>query len=149
MKALYKKVLAKFADELPKFIWVDKDKGQLNTYDTKPAIGYPACLIAMNISNARDRGDGSQMCDMQIVFRLAWDFTGETNAGTLEANLNQSLAYYDDLDDVFEAFQEWEDEEGTFNPWDRTSQIEEPRPDQLQVTEMIFETTYIEKRVSS
>lgn len=140
MKDLYLKILAKFAAEVPEFLWVDKDKGQLDNFNVRPQLAFPAALIRFDIIDTDDLGHKIQNVTLQVAFRLAFGYTGETSGRLSQEDRERSLAYFDNVQKVFEAFQGWE--EDTFNEWVRTGQVEEQRGDGLQVTSMIFKTEY-------
>ncbi|QOR76665.1 MAG: hypothetical protein IMW88_03745 [Thermoflavifilum sp.] len=60
--------------------YIDLDKGQIDQYDIRPAIAFPAALISLEIVNAEDETDTMQRVQLQITIRVAFDFSPSTSA---------------------------------------------------------------------
>lgn len=141
MKTIYTKLLELLAT-VPAIRWVDLDKGQLEFYQSRPAVAFPCALIKVEITRTQNMGANIQQCDGRGVIRLAFDYTGETNAATLAATRNESLMYFDVLQDVYLAVQGKNGGNGFFN---REAVTEENRADGLKVMVIPFTTSWIDK----
>lgn len=129
-------------NQLKKIRWVDMDKGQLEFYDTRPAVAFPCALIKVEIFRTENLGNNIQRCYGRGTIRLAFDYVGETSAQTPEALRQQSLEYFEMLKAVYLAIQ---GKTGGAGKFDRQSAVEENRPDGLKVLNMPFTTIWLDK----
>lgn len=129
-------------NQLKKIRWADMDKGQLEFYETRPAVAFPCALIKVEISKTENLGNNIQRCYGRGTIRLAFDYVGETSAKTPEALRLQSLEYFELLKAVYLAVQ---GKTGGTGKFDRVSAVEENRPDGLKVLNMPFTTVWLDK----
>lgn len=128
---------------VPSLRWVDLDKGQLEHYSTRPSVAFPCALIGTNIVRAKNRNHFTQECEAAIILRVAFDYTGETNAEVDDELLEESLAYFKIADEVYKALQGKSD--GSTSPLSRVSQTEEPpRADGIKVLRFTITTSFID-----
>ena len=132
-------------NQLKKLRWVDMDKGQLEFYETRPAVAFPCALIKVEITKTENLGNNVQRCFGRGTIRIAFDYVGETSAKTPEALRQQSLEYFELLKGVYLAIQ---GKIGGTGKFDRQSAAEENRPDGLKVLNMPFTTVWIDKSAS-
>ncbi|SUJ26433.1 Uncharacterised protein [Sphingobacterium spiritivorum] len=132
-------------NQLKKIRWIDMDKGQLEFYETRPAVAFPCALIKIEIAKTENLGSNVQRCFGRGTIRLAFDYVGETAAKTPTALRQQSLEYFDILQAVYLAVQ---GKTGGAGKFDRQSAVEENRPDGLKVLNMPFATNWIDKSAS-
>ena len=139
MKELFKYLRTQLK-EVPGILWVDLDKGQVSKFALRPAIAFPAALIKIDYSRTETMSKKKQKCSVRITLKLVWDYAGNTDSVTEDQELEQSLAYFDLCDDVYNKLQD-DIDSAIFNKrLDRVSQIEEVRSDGLKVVNMVFET---------
>jgi hypothetical protein len=120
--------------------WVDLDKGQVSKFAIRPAIAFPAALIKIDYPRTETMNKKKQKCSVRINVKLVWDYAGDTDSVTEDQELEESLAYFDLCDDVYDKLQD-DINIAIFNKrLDRISQIEEVRNDGLKVVNMVFET---------
>jgi hypothetical protein len=149
MESLFTKLVTRITDEIPEIKWVDLDKGQINQFDSRPALLYPAILIGLQLPRTQDfdtRGK-IQECNALVNIRLIIDYTGNTSAATPAIERGKSLNYFTITDKIYRKLQSWGDEE--FNPLSRQSLREEQRPDGLKVVNIAFTTSYIDRSVDT
>jgi hypothetical protein len=128
-------------NQLKKIRWVDMDKGQLEFYDTRPAVPFPCALVKVEISKTEDMGNGIQRCYGRVIVRLAFNYVGETSNLTPEATRLQSLDYFDLVEAVYLGMQGKAVGKGKF---DRQSAVEENRPDGLKVIAVPFAASWLD-----
>lgn len=143
LKELFKTTRTKLK-EVAELNWIDLDKGQMEDYDPehgRPSVSFPAALITVQFprTNSNEEIKGlKQRIEGMITVRICFDFTGNTSGATEDAQVDQSLAYLDIVQLVYEKLQGYTD--GTFNKLDRISLRDERRPDKYKVINMIFKT---------
>lgn len=125
---------------LSSIVWVDKDKGQINRFNMRPAIGFPAALIKIDYPRTDAVSKKKQRCFCRITVRLVWDYNGDTDSTTENAELTESLSYFDTCNEVYDLLQAEIDHTIFQKPLERISQTEESRNDGLLVVNMVFET---------
>lgn len=143
MKFIYKAVLARIADQIPEFKYVDMDKGQFN-FD-RPPVSWPACLISIQVTSTQENNRTNLHKQLLVSLRLGWDFSGNTSSITPEADLEQSLAYFDLIEKVELAFQGWDDGTRRFNYFSQMALREEPRSG-IKVVSIPFRTSYHDQK---
>ena len=145
METLFNKIVERITTIVPEIKWTDLDKGQINNFEIKPPILYPAVLIGLQLPRTLDMDNAGkvQECNALVNIRLVVDYSGNTSAVTPEAEREKSMAYFRLADKVYKALQGWGDP--AFNELSRQSLREEQRPDGLKVINMPFTTAYIDR----
>jgi hypothetical protein len=138
MKQVYKDI-ANRTKEVVSIKHIDLDKGQMNF--ERPPVVFPAALISLSAST-QNINNSLQACKGRITVKLCFDFTGNTSTDTPQANLDQSLSFFDVQEEVWNKLQGWATD--NFNPLYRIAQVDTPRRDGYKVLEMIFETEWHE-----
>lgn len=138
MKNIYIAVSDRLAANVPELKWLDLDKGQMN-YE-RPTVVFPAALIGLTLPKAEDLNHKKQICEAYITLRICFDFSGNTNMSTPEANRLDALAYFDLVEKIYVNLQGWNTAE--FNPLSRVNVSEELRPDGYKVVKITFKTSY-------
>jgi len=142
IKTIFKDARA-YLKSLPGINWVDLDKGQLEMYSTKPAVGFPCALFSVSITRAVNHNHKNQQCSVTLTVRIAFDYTGESNGEVDEDMLAASLEYFDICQSVYTGLQGKSN--GQYSPFERTSQIDEaPRRDGLKVVRFTFSSSYMD-----
>lgn len=124
--------------------WVDLDKGQLNQYDTRPPIDFPAVLIKISLPNTSKLSKTEQQCNALIKISIAFAADGDTDSSTPEDILEQSLQIYDTAQSIHELLQGFIDINIIRSPLDRVSVVDPSRPDQIKVLEYTYSTRIID-----
>jgi hypothetical protein len=138
MKELYLSIL-QYLESITELNYIDKDKGQLEAYQTRPAVAFPCALIKLNLPTIEKLGKGVQRCTADFTIRLAFDYVGATSSQTPTLTLHQSLNYFDVVEKVQNCLQDSLFKNHTIR---QVSAIEETRPDGLLVLNVRFATTY-------
>lgn len=144
MKEIYLKGL-ELLDTVPAVRWSDLDKGQLEFYETRPAVNFPCALLKVVIDKTENLGQNMQLCHGRVIVRLGFNYIGETSSITPQTARSKSLEYFDILESVYLAFQGKPAGKGKL---DRQSAVEENRPDGLKVISLPFATSWIDKTAS-
>jgi hypothetical protein len=139
MKELFKYLRTQLK-QIPGIAWVDLDKGQVSKFNMRPAIAFPAALIKIDYPRTETMNKKKQKCAVRIIIKLVWDYEGNTDSVTEDQELEQSLAYFNLCDAVYDKLQDSIDTNIFNKRLDRVSQIEEVRNDGLKVVNMVFET---------
>lgn len=137
MKIIYNTILDKLM-EITAFRWADMDKGQLDI--PNPPVDFPCALIRIDLPKCDDIGGNAQQVISGVTIRLAFKFTGQTSASTPEEVRNQSLSYFDTIEEVYKKFQGLTTDE--LSAFSRKQGFHEPRLDGITVYAMRFETDF-------
>lgn len=139
MKFIYQK-LKELLKEIEGIKYIDLDKGQMERYNQRPSVLFPAALIKITLPRCTDITTTVQDCTASITIRLAFDFTGDTSSLTPDDIEEESLAYFDLADEVYVKLQGWGNEE--MNELSRRQAIPENRNDGYNVLRLEFSTEF-------
>lgn len=125
--------------QVPQIREVAEDKGQLEHYDTKPAVSFPCVLIDFDF-NFDDMGDNTQMADGQVVLRLA--FPPYSSSSSLMPDLvkEKGLSYTDIEWNLNKALHGWQP--ANMGYLARRKAQTEMRRDPLRVREIRYEMSF-------
>lgn len=143
MKEIFLYLRAKLI-ALPDIAWVDLDKGQLNNYELRPAIDFPAVLLKIEYPRTTKLSRKEQQCDVQITASVVFDFMDDTDSITPEETLNQSLEVYDIANTVHLALHGEIDNTVIRSPLERVSVRDPNRNDKVKVLQYTYLTRTIE-----
>ena len=138
MKKIYIKTLQRLS-EAPKIKFVDKDRGQLDHYEQRPAVKFPCALVTVSSPKRKNLASDTQLCSDQVSIRLAFERVGDTSNIASAGRLSLALNFYDTVEEIEALFQGFTDAE--MNPWECISVIEEMRAD-FEVVRLTFSTSY-------
>jgi len=116
--------------------WIDANKGQLMS-ETRPALAFPACLIKLEITDSKTTGANVQVLTIQVTLSLIFTFVGNTALQTPEQIREESLAYFDTVQNTYLALQGKLNHDG--RPYERTSQREQ-EGEAIKVVNLTFKT---------
>ncbi|MEM9338733.1 MAG: hypothetical protein AAGA66_08405 [Bacteroidota bacterium] len=140
IKELFKLARTKLG-EVTELNWVDLDKRQMEDYEMRPSIGFPAALISVQFpgcENEEELKGLKQRVEGLLTVRICHDFTGNTSGITNEMELERSLQFLDVVQSVYEKLQGFTD--GSFNKLERISLRDEQRGDKYKIVNMVFKT---------
>ncbi|MES2651280.1 MAG: hypothetical protein V4663_06040 [Bacteroidota bacterium] len=161
MKELYLKTLAllntdvvptdpielEIFNDLKKINYADLDKKQIDQFNVRPAIDFPAVLIKIEILKSEDIGDKCQKCTARVTLRLAFSYVGSTASHAPADVLSDSLEYFDIVNAVYRKFQGYFST--GFTRFSRLQLTEETRNDGLKVVSLPFTTSFIDKSAAN
>lgn len=99
MKQIFIDVTAKLSEH-PKLMWIDENKNQMNVVPgDRPPITFPAALVTLSYAT-NDLSRKTQQGQGILTVNLCFDFMGNTNQLTPAASRNESLKFYDTVDEV-------------------------------------------------
>jgi hypothetical protein len=141
MKDIYLKVVDRLKT-VTALKWIDADDGQLDFFEMKPPVAFPAAIVDVEYPDCEDIGDTNQLCTARVTIRLAFEPAGQTSSKAPTLVQAKALARFDVVSACFTALQAWSDDEvGAFS---RKSQTTEKRDDNLRVIVQVWETTFTE-----
>ena len=146
MKVIYSALIARLKETVPALKWIDFDTGQLDGYTpvkgdvNRPPLRYPAALVSIGISQARDIVDTVQYCEADVTLRLAFDPMERTSSEAPPEAREQALQPYDVIADTYAALQGFETPH--FHALSRTSQAKENNRLGLFVYRISFKTDF-------
>lgn len=139
MKEIFKNTLNKL-DESKLVAFIDRDRGQIDQYNDRPAVKFPCALIKVNEPNRRDYSSVMQRIECRITIRIAFEKLIEHSNLTTPQRLQKALEYYDIAEAVERLFQGLN--AGDTDPWECISKIDEERSD-MDVVRLEFRTGYV------
>ncbi|MDM8176858.1 hypothetical protein QT327_21325 [Olivibacter sp. 47] len=144
---IYNKV-SNLLKDIPELRDIDLDYGQLDIYETRPALAFPCVLIDIEFPRTQslDYDKEVQQITGIITLRIAVDVIGETAIRTPVLSRNNALERFALNNLVYKKLQRYRDKEGEF---DRVSQVQEKRSDGYKVTNMKFETVFLDRSATS
>lgn len=127
--------------EVPELKWIDMDFGQMES-DQRPPVTYPCALVAIDLPEIREIGQGVQKPRVLINVKLCFNYEGETSTRTAPAVKSRALAYYGAVKEVYKKLQGKRLGTGTLK---RRSQIETAHPLRIKMVDLVFETEYVDQ----
>ena len=124
--------------------WIDLDKGQLNKYDTRPSIDFPAVLLKVEYPSTTKLSGALQQCNAVVTATVVFDCMDETSSITDDDALIESLKVYDIADEVHQLIQGAMDVNVIRTPLDRLSVRDPSRPDKIKTLIYTYSTRVIE-----
>ena len=144
MKEIFKELRTQLMD-LEDINWVDINKGQINNYEVRPPIDFPAVLLTLNMPRTTKLSGKDQQCEVLITADIVFDCIDDTDSSTQDDALEESLAIYDVANDVYKTLQGQSLSGVLRAPMERIAQQEPRRADKLKVIQITFSTRYIDK----
>jgi hypothetical protein len=134
MKATYIKTLNRLSQSgLLKYI--DRDRGQIDRYENRPAIALPCALISISQPRRKNLDSTTQQIQTTIVIRLAFERLQDGSNISSESRRQKALEYYDAVEAIETLLQGYKDAE--MSAWECTSLVDEQRPD-LDIVRFTF-----------
>ena len=124
--------------------WIDADKGQLNRYEKRPDIDFPAVLLKIEYPTTAKLTGKQQQCSVIVTATVAFDYMDDTSGITEEDSLQESLEFYDIADEVHQIIQGAMDVEVIRTPLERTSLRDPIRPDRIKTLVYTYTTKVFE-----
>lgn len=122
---------------VPAIRCTDQDMGQIDYYQTQPAIQLPCALIDLNHFTASDYSENAQTLTGQVAIRLAFAPASSAAPGTPRLYQQKALQYYDIEYALHQSLQGWVPADG-IGTLSRQSIITENREDALRVRQLIY-----------
>lgn len=129
--------------------WIDLDKGQVDSFETRPPIDFPGWLVRIEYVSCRDIGKGIQQCTVRITIRCVWDFHGHTDSTMKPEQLAKNLEYFDFVQNTYLAFQGYHDISVIRSPFTRIGMVEERRSDGLKVVALTLQTEVLDQSAAT
>lgn len=136
--------LRQIVTAVPSIRWFDLDKGQLNNYEVRPDIDFPAVLVKIEYPTTSKLTGKQQQCNVIITANIVFDFMDDTSSITPDEILMQSLEVYDTADQVHKTLQGSIDVTVIRTPLERASVRDPNRADKLKILQYVYTTKTIE-----
>lgn len=141
MKQIFIDTLNKL-DQSNLLAFIDRDRGQIDRYETRPAVKFPCALIKVNQPRRENLNPLMQRVQVSVQIRMAFERTIEQNNLNGAHRLDAALEYYDTIEVVESLFQGLK--LGNTDKWECVSIIDEDRND-FDVVRITFNTGYIKE----
>lgn len=141
MKEIFKNTLEKLdASNLVAFI--DRDRGQIDQYQTRPAVKFPTALLKVQQPRRETLNPAVQRITCSVQIRIVKEKIIEQNNLNGVQRLEKALEYYDTVEAIVSLFQGLK--LGNTDRWVCTSIIDEDRTD-FDVVRITFSTSYLKE----
>jgi hypothetical protein len=130
-------------DTVKELKWIDQDLGQLENYDTRPAVAFPCALIDFTQANYSSLAELAQFGEFTVQIRLGFTPFSSANQNAPTSVREKALRYYDIEQKVFDALMGWHND--FTQPLVRVSAISEHRENDsmgLRVRVLTFTSSY-------
>lgn len=141
MKTIFKNTHQRLSDS-GLFGFVDRDRGQVDRYDSRPAVKFPCALVKVNFPKRENLHPTTQKIIAQIQIRVAFERTVEQHNLQPAQRLDQALEYYDAIEEIETLFQGLK--LGGTDRWTCTSTVDEDRAD-FDIVRITFSTRMIKE----
>lgn len=125
--------------EVPEIRQIDIDLGQLETYETRPAVSFPCVLIDFPATPYSNHSQGWQWADVNVTIRLGFTPFSSASSITPDVTKEQALHFFELENKLYEALQGFT-AGGCIQPLIRVSAATERREDAYRVREIQFTT---------
>lgn len=147
IKQVFDKIAFKL-NEIPGISWIDFDHGQLEYFELRPAVDFPAALINIEYPDCKDLGtSGGQQCQIRINIRLAHYTAAQSYTGAPIDERENALEVLNNIRKLQEYLQWW-DGDGLFTPLSRTEVKAEKRSDGLKVYNITYQSSIVDTTTS-
>ncbi len=144
MKDIYRLIAERLQNEVEDIKWIDLDNGQIDFFEYRSSVDFPAVLINIKYSNCENVGtDGTQECDVEIELRCVFNLFDETNIHAPEEVRERALEIFDIMNKIHGCLQNWHND-GTCGVITRRAVSRENRTDGSKVYNMTYRTTYFD-----
>ena len=146
MKEIYTLIAERLQNEVEDIKWIDLDNGQIDFFEYRSNVDFPAVLINIKFPICENVGtDGTQECDVDIELRCVFNLFDETNIHAPEEVRERALEIFDIMNKIHSCLQNWRND-GTCGVLRRTSLTKENRTDGSKVYDLTYRTTYFDNR---
>lgn len=144
---LYLAIEKKIKDAVPEIRMVAIDIGQLDYYETRPAVTWPCVLIDFSEANFSNEGENVQWMDGAVLLRVGFSPFSQATSITPDVSMKTALGFFEIENKIYTALQGWSpslpingEEVEICQPMSRVSAITEKRDDPFRVRIMIMVT---------
>jgi hypothetical protein len=142
MKQIYELIAQRIQNQVEEIKWIDLDNGQIDYYEYRVNVDFPAVLINIKYPYCEDIGtDGIQLCDVEIELRTVFNLFDETNIDAPQQVRDNALEIFQIINKIHACLQNWRND-GTCGTISRQSITKESRTDGSKVYSMVYKTTY-------
>ncbi len=139
----YAKILTELQSHLSDTLaYIELDLGQLEVYDTRPAVSFPCGLLRF-AGNYEQRQLKTQLNRFTLTVKLGFDVYGNSSSLVPSLAREQALSYLETEQDVYVKLQGWM---GTVlcEPLTRISDADQYSEDGLRKRLVVFRGAYVD-----
>ena len=85
--------------------YIDRDRGQIDIYQERPAVKFPCALIKVNQPRRNNLSSSTQQITETIQIRIAFEQIIDQHNLQSAQRLDKALDYYDAIQEVIKLFQ--------------------------------------------
>lgn len=132
------KLQTKLAIDVPEIRYINMDLGQLDFYDQRPPVSFPALLADFETPYI-PRQQQRQWGTITMKLRLAFAPYSSTDNLVPDAVKTKGLTYFEIENNLYRSIQDW-NADGLLNvqAFERSSAVSEKRPDPFRVRQVNF-----------
>ncbi len=139
-------IMARIKSQLPDVRYINADLGQLDFYETRPAVSFPCVLIDFENFTFAHQGEACQMAEGTVKVRLAHTpFSNSSSINDTEVR-EKALSYLDTEYRLNRALHAWQGE--SFGYLMRVAADTEKREDDIRVRELRYTTCFQDNSAS-
>lgn len=139
---LYTAIKTHIKNNVPEIRYINMDLGQLEFYELRPKLSFPALLIDFGELRFEPLGDGSQMAYGNIIMRLALGSYSDISSLAPQPVLDKGVAFLSLEQKLHQAIQGQELE--YFSSLMRIGSSTEKREDEYRVRTMTYDFNFID-----
>lgn len=139
--SLFLAIQARIKDQCPDIRYIDQDVGQLDYYETRPPISWPAVLLDFGSFDFKDIGEHVQMGNGRVTLRLAFSPFSSANSLVPDITKEKALLFYEIEYRLHMALHAWEATDFSGNMVRRSAKTE-MRDDPFRVRELQYELNF-------
>lgn len=134
---------------IPGIRYVEQDLGQIDVYETKPAVPDTGVLVDYISTNYVQRQLKAQWAEMNINLKLYMFNASSSNSLAPLATKEKALFYYELESKLYLILQDWTANGLLMLPMKRVSSGSEKRDDGIRVRNIVFKATYEDRTLNN
>ena len=139
--SLFTSIMTKLTSDVPELRYIEQDFGQLESYEMRPAVSWPCCLVDIEEGKFSDQGNFKiQLAEGLVSLRIGLVKYTDTNNLTPPNIRAASLQYYELENKVYTALHGWNPP--GFSKLLRRANGTEKRDDDIRVRIIKFAVSY-------
>jgi hypothetical protein len=135
---LYLSLIDKIQQAIPTIRYIAQDFGQLEYYELRPAIGFPAVLIDIGAQLYTDASHSVQLATSTVTLRLAMGSYSDNSNITPAQVRAKAMEYYELEHALSQALHNWQPPHEAIGALTRTTTDTEKREDDIRVRAITF-----------
>jgi len=139
---IYQALKEHIKSEVPEIEWIDTDLGQLELYESRPAVKFPCVLIDFPTTEYKEKQQKTQHGQMQVSFKLGFAGYDATNSAAPVQIAEAGLQYFELEHKLYLALQDFNAGDELNIPLVRINAITQLRDDKFRVRIIAYKGTF-------